>query len=122
MTDVKLGINLWSQAGDWPSFLAAGRRAEEQRADEAEHRHVGADADGHREHGDRREHRRMGQDPQGVSDVLEQTAHDNRSQRAACHESMKIPPVFAAVPAAGDRFRHMLAESGQSIQVPVPLL
>src|SRR4029453_16620833 len=28
MTDVKLGINLWSQAGDWPSFLAAGRRAE----------------------------------------------------------------------------------------------
>ena len=29
MTDVKLGMNLWSQAGDWPSFLAAGRRAEE---------------------------------------------------------------------------------------------
>jgi alkanesulfonate monooxygenase SsuD/methylene tetrahydromethanopterin reductase-like flavin-dependent oxidoreductase (luciferase family) len=29
MTDVKLGINLWSQAGDWPSFAAAGRRAEE---------------------------------------------------------------------------------------------
>ena len=29
MTNVKLGINLWSQAGDWPSFLAAGRRAEE---------------------------------------------------------------------------------------------
>jgi alkanesulfonate monooxygenase SsuD/methylene tetrahydromethanopterin reductase-like flavin-dependent oxidoreductase (luciferase family) len=28
MTEVKLGINLWSQAGDWPSFLAAGRRAE----------------------------------------------------------------------------------------------
>jgi alkanesulfonate monooxygenase SsuD/methylene tetrahydromethanopterin reductase-like flavin-dependent oxidoreductase (luciferase family) len=28
MNDVKLGINLWSQAGDWPSFLAAGRRAE----------------------------------------------------------------------------------------------
>jgi alkanesulfonate monooxygenase SsuD/methylene tetrahydromethanopterin reductase-like flavin-dependent oxidoreductase (luciferase family) len=28
MTDVKLGINLWSQAGDWASFLAAGRRAE----------------------------------------------------------------------------------------------
>jgi alkanesulfonate monooxygenase SsuD/methylene tetrahydromethanopterin reductase-like flavin-dependent oxidoreductase (luciferase family) len=26
---VKLGINLWSQASDWPSFLAAGRRAEE---------------------------------------------------------------------------------------------
>jgi alkanesulfonate monooxygenase SsuD/methylene tetrahydromethanopterin reductase-like flavin-dependent oxidoreductase (luciferase family) len=29
MHPVKLGINLWSQAGDWPSFLAAGRRAEE---------------------------------------------------------------------------------------------
>jgi alkanesulfonate monooxygenase SsuD/methylene tetrahydromethanopterin reductase-like flavin-dependent oxidoreductase (luciferase family) len=28
MTEVKLGINLWSQAGDWPSFLEAGRRAE----------------------------------------------------------------------------------------------
>ena len=28
MTEVKLGINLWSQASDWPSFLAAGRRAE----------------------------------------------------------------------------------------------
>jgi alkanesulfonate monooxygenase SsuD/methylene tetrahydromethanopterin reductase-like flavin-dependent oxidoreductase (luciferase family) len=26
---VKLGVNLWSQASDWPSFLAAGRRAEE---------------------------------------------------------------------------------------------
>jgi alkanesulfonate monooxygenase SsuD/methylene tetrahydromethanopterin reductase-like flavin-dependent oxidoreductase (luciferase family) len=29
VSDVKLGINLWSQASDWPSFLAAGRRAEE---------------------------------------------------------------------------------------------
>ena len=29
MTDLKLGINLWSQASDWPTFLAAGRRAEE---------------------------------------------------------------------------------------------
>ena len=28
MSDLKLGINLWSQAGDWPSFLEAGRRAE----------------------------------------------------------------------------------------------
>ena len=28
MNDLKLGINLWSQAADWPSFLAAGRRAE----------------------------------------------------------------------------------------------
>ena len=26
--EVKLGINLWSQASDWPSFLDAGRRAE----------------------------------------------------------------------------------------------
>ena len=26
---VKVGINLWSQASDWPSFLAAGRRADE---------------------------------------------------------------------------------------------
>jgi alkanesulfonate monooxygenase SsuD/methylene tetrahydromethanopterin reductase-like flavin-dependent oxidoreductase (luciferase family) len=26
---VKLGVNLWSQASDWPSFLAAGRRADE---------------------------------------------------------------------------------------------
>src|SRR4026207_1617340 len=26
---VKLGVNLWSQASDWPSFLAAGTRAEE---------------------------------------------------------------------------------------------
>jgi alkanesulfonate monooxygenase SsuD/methylene tetrahydromethanopterin reductase-like flavin-dependent oxidoreductase (luciferase family) len=29
MGDLKLGINLWSQASDWPSFLRAGRRAEE---------------------------------------------------------------------------------------------
>jgi alkanesulfonate monooxygenase SsuD/methylene tetrahydromethanopterin reductase-like flavin-dependent oxidoreductase (luciferase family) len=29
MSEVKLGINLWSQASDWPTFLAAGRRAEE---------------------------------------------------------------------------------------------
>jgi alkanesulfonate monooxygenase SsuD/methylene tetrahydromethanopterin reductase-like flavin-dependent oxidoreductase (luciferase family) len=29
VTDLRLGINLWSQASDWPSFLAAGRRAEE---------------------------------------------------------------------------------------------
>jgi alkanesulfonate monooxygenase SsuD/methylene tetrahydromethanopterin reductase-like flavin-dependent oxidoreductase (luciferase family) len=29
VSDVKLGINLWSQASDWPSFLAAGTRAEE---------------------------------------------------------------------------------------------
>jgi len=28
MTDVKLGINLWSQASDWPAFLAAGQKAE----------------------------------------------------------------------------------------------
>jgi alkanesulfonate monooxygenase SsuD/methylene tetrahydromethanopterin reductase-like flavin-dependent oxidoreductase (luciferase family) len=28
MTDLKLGINLWSQASDWPTFLEAGRRAE----------------------------------------------------------------------------------------------
>lgn len=28
MAEVRLGINLWSQAGDWPSFLEAGRRAE----------------------------------------------------------------------------------------------
>jgi alkanesulfonate monooxygenase SsuD/methylene tetrahydromethanopterin reductase-like flavin-dependent oxidoreductase (luciferase family) len=26
---MKLGINLWSQASDWPSFLAAGRRADD---------------------------------------------------------------------------------------------
>jgi alkanesulfonate monooxygenase SsuD/methylene tetrahydromethanopterin reductase-like flavin-dependent oxidoreductase (luciferase family) len=29
MPDVKLGINLWSQASDWPSFLGAARRADE---------------------------------------------------------------------------------------------
>jgi alkanesulfonate monooxygenase SsuD/methylene tetrahydromethanopterin reductase-like flavin-dependent oxidoreductase (luciferase family) len=29
MGDLRFGINLWSQASDWPSFLAAGRRAEE---------------------------------------------------------------------------------------------
>ena len=29
MGDVRLGINLWSQASDWPGFVAAGRRAEE---------------------------------------------------------------------------------------------
>ena len=29
MGEVKLGINLWSQASDWPEFLTAGRRAEE---------------------------------------------------------------------------------------------
>ncbi len=29
MADLKLGINLWSQASDWPSFLAAGQRADE---------------------------------------------------------------------------------------------
>jgi alkanesulfonate monooxygenase SsuD/methylene tetrahydromethanopterin reductase-like flavin-dependent oxidoreductase (luciferase family) len=28
VSEVKLGINLWSQASDWPTFLAAGRRAE----------------------------------------------------------------------------------------------
>ena len=28
MTDLRLGINLWSQASDWPAFLDAGRRAE----------------------------------------------------------------------------------------------
>ena len=27
--ELKLGVNLWSQASDWPSFLAAGRKAEE---------------------------------------------------------------------------------------------
>jgi alkanesulfonate monooxygenase SsuD/methylene tetrahydromethanopterin reductase-like flavin-dependent oxidoreductase (luciferase family) len=26
---VKLGINLWSQASDWPTYLAAGRRADD---------------------------------------------------------------------------------------------
>lgn len=29
MGELQLGINLWSQASDWPSFLRAGRRAEE---------------------------------------------------------------------------------------------
>jgi alkanesulfonate monooxygenase SsuD/methylene tetrahydromethanopterin reductase-like flavin-dependent oxidoreductase (luciferase family) len=29
VTDLRLGINLWSQASDWPTFLTAGRRAEE---------------------------------------------------------------------------------------------
>jgi alkanesulfonate monooxygenase SsuD/methylene tetrahydromethanopterin reductase-like flavin-dependent oxidoreductase (luciferase family) len=29
MGELRLGINLWSQASDWPSFLRAGRRAEE---------------------------------------------------------------------------------------------
>jgi alkanesulfonate monooxygenase SsuD/methylene tetrahydromethanopterin reductase-like flavin-dependent oxidoreductase (luciferase family) len=29
MPDVKLGINLWSQASDWPAFLGAARRADE---------------------------------------------------------------------------------------------
>ena len=29
MADLKLGINLWSQASDWPSYLRAGRRADE---------------------------------------------------------------------------------------------
>jgi alkanesulfonate monooxygenase SsuD/methylene tetrahydromethanopterin reductase-like flavin-dependent oxidoreductase (luciferase family) len=29
MTDVKLGVNLWSQASDWPAFLAAGQRVEQ---------------------------------------------------------------------------------------------
>ena len=28
MGELKLGINLWSQASDWESFLRAGRRAE----------------------------------------------------------------------------------------------
>lgn len=28
MTNLKLGINLWSQASDWPGFLEAGLRAE----------------------------------------------------------------------------------------------
>jgi alkanesulfonate monooxygenase SsuD/methylene tetrahydromethanopterin reductase-like flavin-dependent oxidoreductase (luciferase family) len=28
MSDVKLGINLWSQASDWPAFLEAARRAD----------------------------------------------------------------------------------------------
>ncbi len=29
MSEIRLGINLWSQASDWPTFLAAGRHAEE---------------------------------------------------------------------------------------------
>src|SRR6478752_2191597 len=29
MGELKFGINLWSQASDWPSFLRAGMRAEE---------------------------------------------------------------------------------------------
>ena len=29
MAPLKLGINLWSQSGDWPGFLAAARRADE---------------------------------------------------------------------------------------------
>jgi alkanesulfonate monooxygenase SsuD/methylene tetrahydromethanopterin reductase-like flavin-dependent oxidoreductase (luciferase family) len=29
MTEVRLGINLWSQASDWPSFIAAAKRADE---------------------------------------------------------------------------------------------
>ena len=29
MAEVRLGVNLWSQASDWPTFLAAGRRADE---------------------------------------------------------------------------------------------
>jgi alkanesulfonate monooxygenase SsuD/methylene tetrahydromethanopterin reductase-like flavin-dependent oxidoreductase (luciferase family) len=28
MSDIKLGLNLWSQASDWPAFLAAGRLAD----------------------------------------------------------------------------------------------
>lgn len=28
MANLRLGINLWSQASDWPAFLAAGREAE----------------------------------------------------------------------------------------------
>src|SRR3954469_11681929 len=28
MTGIRLGLNLWSQASDWPAFLAAGRRAD----------------------------------------------------------------------------------------------
>jgi alkanesulfonate monooxygenase SsuD/methylene tetrahydromethanopterin reductase-like flavin-dependent oxidoreductase (luciferase family) len=28
MTDIKLGINLWSQASDWPGFLSAAQRAD----------------------------------------------------------------------------------------------
>ncbi|MCI0583055.1 MAG: LLM class flavin-dependent oxidoreductase [Chloroflexi bacterium] len=29
MAELKLGINLWSQASDWPAFLAAAKRADE---------------------------------------------------------------------------------------------
>jgi alkanesulfonate monooxygenase SsuD/methylene tetrahydromethanopterin reductase-like flavin-dependent oxidoreductase (luciferase family) len=29
MTELRLGINLWSQASDWPSFIATARRADE---------------------------------------------------------------------------------------------
>jgi alkanesulfonate monooxygenase SsuD/methylene tetrahydromethanopterin reductase-like flavin-dependent oxidoreductase (luciferase family) len=29
MTEVRLGINLWSQASDWPSFIGAAKRADE---------------------------------------------------------------------------------------------
>jgi alkanesulfonate monooxygenase SsuD/methylene tetrahydromethanopterin reductase-like flavin-dependent oxidoreductase (luciferase family) len=29
MGELRLGINLWSQASDWPAFLQAGRRADE---------------------------------------------------------------------------------------------
>src|SRR4051794_14908756 len=29
VTDLRLGVALWSQASDWPAFLAAARRAEE---------------------------------------------------------------------------------------------
>jgi alkanesulfonate monooxygenase SsuD/methylene tetrahydromethanopterin reductase-like flavin-dependent oxidoreductase (luciferase family) len=28
MTNVKIGINLWSQATDWPAFLDAARRVD----------------------------------------------------------------------------------------------
>jgi alkanesulfonate monooxygenase SsuD/methylene tetrahydromethanopterin reductase-like flavin-dependent oxidoreductase (luciferase family) len=29
MSDVRLGLNLWSQASDWPAFLAAAQRADQ---------------------------------------------------------------------------------------------
>ena len=29
MTELRLGINLWSQASDWPSFIGAAKRADE---------------------------------------------------------------------------------------------
>ena len=29
MAELRLGVNLWSQASDWPSFLRAGQRADE---------------------------------------------------------------------------------------------